>query len=686
MARLHIDIETFSEVDLRTAGAYRYAEDPSTEILCVAYALDDGPVEVWETSQSPIPPRLVELFATGDVELHAHNSNFERTVLNAPCGRALGFPPTSIHRWRCTMAQAQAVGLPGGLKEACNALGTEKRKDEEGRRVMLKLSKPRRPSKNNPAERWTRESSPEDFDALLAYCVDDVEAERSLANALPSLSDGLLTVHRIDQEINDRGCPVDFKGVLGMEAAWESRRHEIKAEVAEITGGVAVGSVQAVREWLDSPDRGSARIPIPNLQAPTVKRWRERISQRVEKLSGARESDGDGPARTLFGLLQCDKVLELFSAHQSKAPAKLTAMRKSMGADGRLRGMFRFHGAATGRWSSRIVQLQNLMRPVEGVDVDAAIEAVSGGEIDAADLRERFGGIEVVTLAAACIRGMVAAPEGKSLVWVDFGQIEARVLAWLAGADDRLELFRTGGDFYSASASKILGKAVSKDDPERQIGKVAELALGYQGAVGAFSKMAHSYGLEMAEDEMLSVVKAWRRANPEIAGWGDGLWAQLRSAAAEAVANPGVVSTAAGGRVKLLHQRPWLKMRLPSGRVLHYLRPEVCDGEVTYEGIDTYTRQWARTATYGGKLTENLVQATACDILMQAIRNVDRWLKATGKGAVVGHVHDEILVECPTGDADEALEKATVVMETPPGWAKGLPLAAEGQIARRFGK
>lgn len=669
--KAHIDIESFSKTDLKKAGMYRYAEDTSTEITCLFYCFGDGPVHGWVPYGS-IPEEAYPLAGRVDGEFHvqarcphdlcqwvedgkplaAHNAAFERVMLNGLPGEKIGFPKTPAEQWFCTAAMAAANGLPRDLKRAAQEAGTHP-KDDTGRGVMLQFAKPRKPTKNLPESRFTPWNSPEKFRNLLHYCADDVRAERGLDDFLPDLPKRERQAYLLDQKINDRGIRVDVDAVRDVRALIAQYKANLEEACRNLTGGINPTQTAQLADWIR--EQG---YDIENLQAPTV----------AEALV-----DESVPR-------QVSKVLKIRYLHAMKAVSKYDAIDRAVCKDGRLRGMFLFFGAATGRWAGRIVQLQNLHRGYLK-DPDTAIEVYR--ERDLEWIRFLFE-VEPMKVFASTVRGMLIPDPGRKFWAADYNAIEGRVLAWLAGQEDKLVVYRDHGKVYEYTGSRIYGlpldveslKRMKKRHPQaRFIGKVAELACGYQGGKGAFAKMAHNFGVEVTEEEAVVHVQRWRDENPRIVRF----WYALEESARAAVSRPGEVFGVSGNKIMFRRTGRFLHMRLPSGRKLTYLDPEVRDGKLTYMGIDTYTRQWQRIDSFGGLLSQNATQAVAYDLLINGMLKLD----AAGYD-LVGSVHDEALGEVPEDQQD--MDRICSIMCDLPKWADGLPLTADGFFADRYRK
>lgn len=682
MTVLHLDIETFSDADLKAEGLYRYAADPSTDLLVVCYAFDDEPVQTWIPGQ-PFPEALHQ-HIMHDGQVRAHNAAFERIVLNGPAGQRYGFPHLKIEQMVCTMAKMAAHGLPHSLENAADALGTHP-KNAAGANDMRYLCK-RRADGTRP----TPTDEPERFLRLYAYCVDDVEAERGIDRVVPDLSPNEQKVYELDQRMNDRGWKVDLESIGNAQFLIDQYKAELSSECKRITG-LSISQTGKLADWC----RDNGYLQLTDLQVGTV---------------NAAVADPDCPTIV-------KKVLSLFSTHNMKAVTKYDSMARAAGADGRLRGMFTYHGANTGRWSSKIVQLQNLYRPKID-DPETAVEAFRARDLQWLRSLYDIGPMKVL---ASCVRSVLVADEGRDLLFLDYAAIEARVNAWLWGEHWKLDAYRaydagTGPDLYKLAYARSFRVPVdSVTKPQRQIGKVRELALGYEGGVGAFVKMAKTYDLDLAEvtktayanlpvevreeahsawdwavdqkrtqdlDQQTYVVcdalkRLWRNAHPGISGG----WRKLVDAAVQAITSPGQVFPVADKKLMFKVEDQWLYMRLPSGRKLAYYKPQYDEssGKISYLGVDTFTRRWQRTGTYGGKFCENAVQAISRDLLVAAKFKLER-----AGYPVIGSVHDEAVLEI--AETFGSYDEAAALMCDSPKWAAGLPVAVEGHRAKRYRK
>jgi DNA polymerase len=700
--KLTLDIESYSEENLKTAGLYRYAEHESTDLLCVCWAFDDGPVSAWIPSadqafidllkqttddswayiwMGPYTPEPLRHHIESGGEIHAWNAAFERNVLNGTAGQRYGFPRISIEQTRCSMARARACSMPGRLEEAANVLDTEVKKNTAGLNAMRYLCKPRadgsRPVIGEERDRFLK---------LVPYCADDVRAERCIDAVLPELGPKEIRVYHLDQRINDRGVKADLEAVQDLEILIEKYKAYLYGKCKELTGGIPPSQTAKLSVFI----RANGYPDLANLQADTVRR--------VVGDAAVPES--------------VKTILKLYSTYNMKAVAKLPAIRKAVCRDGRLRGMFGYHAAATGRWAAYIVQLHNIFRGVLE-DPDAAIEACKNWDLDW--IRDLYPGVDPMKVFASCIRGMLIAEEGKELVFPDFSGIEARWVAWLFGEEWKLDLWRKGEDTYVHAYLRAFGlppgSAISKK--QRLIGKVLELSMQYEGGVGAFIKMAKTYGLDMtdlltaweklpiadrleatqnydfakqqgrlyglAKDIWLAcegLKVAWRRAHPKVVAG----WKALKNAANNAVANPGEIHKVAGGRLMFKVEKDFLILRLPSGRRLYYYKPRLgADDVLRYEGVDTETRQWQTTSTYGGKLCENQAQGGCRDLLVDAMLRIDE-----ARLCIVAHVHDEVVIEARTGSFSD--EHVSSLMCAVPAWAERFPVDVEIKRGHRYKK
>ena len=650
---VHIDLETHSMADLKKVGVHRYARDPSTNVWCAAYAVDDGEIKLWVPGD-PCPEEIIQAVADG-YDLVAHNSQFERVLWREILTPSYGWPAPILKCWRCTMAMALAMSLPAGLGDAAAAVGLDHDKDMKGYRLMLQMCRPRRIEKDGTVVWWDDDARKQ---RLFDYCRTDIKVERALFKRLLPLRRQEQALWRLDQIINDRGVRIDRPLVEAARQVVDATVDELNREMREVTDD-AVGACTNVGQltaWLR--DQGIKTNTVAKAALP------ELLYEAEVSLAG-----------------NAYRALELRQEAARSSTAKLKAMLSVAGDDERARGLFQYHAATTGRWGGRLLQPQNLPRPdLSRKEIEGAIGIISQGDVVFLDMM--YG--PPMGVVASCLRGMIAAAPGYELMTADFSAIEARVVAWLAGEKKVLEVFRGDGKIYEHAASGIYGvpvDAVTKD--QRFIGKISILALGYQGGVGAFQAMAKAYGVEIDKEKAEEIKTAWRNANPNIVRF----WRVLENAAIEAVLKPGAM-VPMGPYLFFRKAGSFLWCRLPSGRTLCYPYPRVIDKPVpwggtkpaiTFKGVDTYTKKWFDQDTYGGKLAENVTQAVARDLLGDAM------VRSENAGIpIVMHIHDELVVEVPDGTGDlEAFEK---LMAETPSWAGGLPVQAEGWIGKRYRK
>lgn len=651
MHHLHIDIETYSSVDLKTEGVHKYAASSDFEVMLFAYALNGDPVVCVDLKQGErIPPHIIEAATNPSVLKLAHNATFERLCLHA-----IGIE-IPAEQWYCTAAKARYCGLPGSLAGASLALNLgDDGKSRAGKALIRYFCVPCKPTKvNGGRTRNLPGHAPEKWADFVDYCVQDVVAERHIAEALEaySIPQWERELYVLDQKINDRGVLIDTHMAERATAINRLNAGRIADEMRRISGVSNPNSPAQLKAWLtDATGRtikGLAKADVENLLLQV----------------------GAGAVRD---------VLELRKKAAKSSIKKYAAMLKGAGADGRARGLFQFYGASrTGRWAGRRIQLQNLPRNYMP-DLDAARALVRNGHVE--DLGTVYDDVGDV-LSQLVRTGLIASP-GNTFAVADFSAIEARVIAWLANEGWRIEVFRTHGKIYEASASKMFGvplESVTKGSDLRSKGKVAELALGYQGAVGALKAMGGER-LGLSEPEMKTIVKRWRKANAKIAQ----LWYDTDEAAKRAIRIRGKVTYTKCRRVSFQYDGTALIVTLPSGRALHYRTPKLADGRygqvIRYQGTDQKTGRWGRVETYGGKLVENLSQALARDLLAYSMLN----LAAAGYD-IVAHVHDEAIIEVPIGGAEVQLKRIEKMMGETPAWAEGLPLGADGYITPYYKK
>lgn len=549
MPFLHLDIETFSEIDLISAGVYRYAQDPSTKILMAAWAIDNKPVQI-TTDLTKLPKQLLDPKYT----ISAFNANFERILLREVLG--INIP---IERWHCTMIHGFGLGFSGGLDAQSQATGVAEKKMAEGKKLIQKFSRIQPESRK--ISRWDKDNAPEDWALFQEYCKQDVETERALQEYYSEypLDPQVWQDWYLDQKINDRGLPVDTELVTAALELADRTKERIMANLVRQTGLANPNSNAQLLNWLR--EQG---IAVNNTQATTI----------AELLKGKLPS-------------KVKKVLEQKQQLAKSSVSKYEAFQAATCKDQRIRGTLQYLGASrTGRWGGRLVQPQNFPRPPKGVDVNKIIEAVLA----------RYPMTNPLYCLSAALRGVFKAGKGKILVVSDLSGIEGRVLPWLCFFQKKLDAIAGGLDPYIVAASDIFQTPYDEiTDDQRSVGKVAELALGYQGGVNALNKMATVYNLPPYSDtEGLPIVRAWRYANQPIVQF----WDQCQRAARLAIGNPGKAFPA--GRVDFIVDGDFLCIDLPSGRSIFYHLPLVDHVGISFMGTNTYTKKWERITTYGG--------------------------------------------------------------------------------------
>lgn len=660
---LSIDLETYSDVDIKKSGMYRYVQSPAFEILLFAYSFDGAPSQVIDLAQGETIPQQVLSALTDPAYLkHAYNAAFEWYCLSKYTGRLL--PPS---QWRDTMLHGLYAGYTAGLDATGRALGIpeDKQKLSTGKALIRYFCVPCKPTKSNGGRtRNLPRHDPAKWELFKTYNAQDVEAEMEIARYLSPfpVPDFVQKQWETDLMINARGVAVDMDFVHGALALGETVRAQLTDEAVRLSGLQNPNSVKQITQWL-TDETGD---DITNLRKETV-----------ADLLGRDNAD------------HVQRMLEIRQELGKTSTKKYDAIEAAVCSDGRVRGLLQYYGAnRTGRWAGRLVQVQNLPRTYTE-PLELARDLVKMRSLDTLRI---FYGSPNDTLSQLIRTAFVAAP-GNVLIDADFSAIEARVISWLAGEEWRLEVFRTHGKIYEASASQMFGvplERIVKGNPEyalRQRGKVAELALGYQGGVGAMRTMDTGKLLvDLPDEEIQDIVNKWRNTNPRIRE----LWYSFDGAATQVINNGGSVRVRCctfSRECDCIRGTTCLTITLPSGRKLYYVDPAITENRwgnpsISYMGMDQKTKRWKRIETYGGKLVENVVQAIARDCLAQAI---DR-LEAAGL-PVVFHVHDEVVIDTkPFADNKAMLDRVIEIMATPISWAAGLPLGADGWVGTFFKK
>ena len=658
MHHLSIDLETFSTVPIAKAGAQKYIASPDFEILLFAYSLDGAPVEVVDFAQGEMLPAWVaEAITSPEYIKHAYNAPFEWGCLSKYIGRQL--PP---EQWRCTMFHGLYAGYTAGLSATGKALGLpeDKQKLNAGKALIRYFCVPCSPTKTNGGRtRNYPRHSPERWELFKEYCKQDVVTEMEIERRLSAIPvpDFVQKEWETDLIINSRGVAVDMDLVNGALDLGNSVRSQLMQEAAQLSGLDNPNSVSQLTGWFET----EMDEAISDLRKSTVADLLERKNN--------------------SGTVQ--RMLEIRQELGKTSTKKYDAIDAAVCPDGRVRGLLQFYGAnRTGRWAGRLVQVQNLPRTYTE-PLELARDLVKRRSLDA--LKAVYGGVSD-TLSQLIRTAFIASP-GNALIDADFSAIEARVISWLAGEDWRLEVFRTHGRIYEASASQMFGvplERIKKGNPEyalRAKGKVAELALGYQGSTGALINMG-ALKMGIPEEDLPDIVNRWRETNRRIRD----LWYKMDAAAVQVISQGGSVGLnclVIAREFDYNQNTDCMTITLPSGRKLYYIAPQLGlnrwgNPSITYMGVNDKNK-WGRIETYGGKLVENCVQAIARDCLAQAIEH----LEEAGL-PVIFHIHDEVVIDCPPDAA--TLEEVVRIMSRPIPWAPGLPLGADGWVGTFFKK
>jgi len=662
--KLTIDMESRATIDLIKHGVYNYAGHENTDILCLAFkSSESGQVFLWAPekyakyyNKDTVPKKFLNSLIKRADEIEAHNINFERVMWYFQMHKKYGFEKLPFNKLRCSAALTAVFALPRRLEDACKVLNLSAQKDMQGHKIMQKMCKPRLPLKDekiaDPLYKdhiyWHEKS--EFFSDLFEYCKKDVLAEEALANYLHPLIPSELEIFKYNMRINDRGIPVDTKTVANLICKIEEKQKAINHELSKLTDGfiASVNQTGALMEYLKCEG-----YKMPNLQKETIKKHieHEQMSSKIQSILKLRQQ----------GVKSSVKKFKAFENMASK--------------DGRFRGGLVYHGASTGRWTAKGVQTQNLPRACLP---EKFINVVSQLSISAIESVHDC----MIKTASQCIRGVIKAGQDNEFYCADFKSIEARVLGWLANDDKMLAAFRSGQDLYKLTAAEIYNKPYEyiKDD-ERLIGKVAVLALGYKGWIGAFQSMAPVYGVYVPDDQAGEIAGKWREAHPKIVSY----WRGIEYAAKEVVKNIRLVSSY--GRVKFGMRDDFLCCRLPSGRFIYWFRPKMetvsiygkKQEVISYWGIHSKTKKWNKEYLHAGRITQNIDQAISRDILAAAIINCE-----DNGYAVVLHTHDEILAEVKKNEKD--FKNFINLVSQNPDWAADLPIDAKGWIGQRYKK
>ena len=635
MDTLAIDIETYSDVSLPDCGVHRYAASEQFEILLFAYSLNDEPTQIIDlASGEKIPDKIMEYLMDDSVIKTAYNAAFERNCINRFFDLSL-----KPEGWRCTLVQASMLSLPLSLEGVGEALNLDKKKMSEGRDLIRYFCMPCKPTKANGGKtRNLPSDAPEKWELFKTYCIRDVDVEKQIRNKLAKfpIPDREQKLYCMDQRINDRGIMVDQE-LIGHAVACDLLYKETVTKKAyEISGLENPNSVSQLKDWLN--EKG---IEVDSLAKAAVE-------ELVENTQG-----------------DVAEMMKLRLAMSKTSVKKYEAMERSVCPDGRVHGLLQFYGAnRTGRWAGRLVQIHNLPQN-HMEDLELARSLVKEGRYDLVELLYD----STPDVLSELIRTAFVARPGCRFIVSDFSAIEARVMGYLAGEGWVMEEFRGAGKIYEQTASKMFHipiEEITKGSPYRARGKVASLACQYGGAEGALISMGALNFVE--EEELKGLVQSWRTANPHIVNY----WYEIDGAVKAAVKERKMTKV---GMVTVYYQSGMLKIALPSGRVLSYVRPRMTvnrfgSESVSYEGIGT-NRKWTRIESYGAKFCENIVQATARDVLAEAMLRLEK------KGFdIVCHIHDEVVLEVPEGTS--SVEEVNEIMAVCPDWCEGLPLKAAG--------
>jgi DNA polymerase bacteriophage-type len=647
MSVLSVDFETRSAVDLTKAGVYRYAEDPTTDILCMAFAFDDeDDVHVWARDAYIAAGAVQRVFdhVRNGGEMRAHNAQFERILWREVLGPRCGFPIPTLEQWHCTAAEAAAMALPRSLEMAATALNLPVKKDAEGRRLMLQMCKPRRVEEDGTLVWWEDDDR---IQRLIEYCKQDVRTERAIAKRLRRLSPKEREVYLLDQRINDRGIMLDVPLVEAAQRVVDEGMVEANRAIKKVTGGAVMGitKVADLTRWLQ--EQG---VDADDVRKSTVR----------DLLADPDDLD-----------LAVQEALKLRQEAGKSSTSKLKSMQAARCTDDRVRGLLLYHGASTGRWSGKLIQPQNFPRGTVK-DVEDYIPLILEGQ-DAQAWAD-----PPLAVVSSLLRSMLVASPGNVLMAGDYSQVEARILGWFAGEP-------YGDREYERMAAAIFRVPLDDVTPEqRHVGKGTVLGCGYQMGWSKFQvQMAEQTGVWLEDEVAERAVRTYRTMKAGIPS----LWRQTEAAAIRAVDTPGHVAAAGvQGNIRYVVRGQFLWCILPSGRPLAYALPQVNEVEtewgtkrqLSFMGINTYTRKWQRNGTYGGHLVENVVQATARDVMAEAMLRLE-----AADYPVVLTVHDEVVSEVPEGCS---LDDFLALLRKSPQWASDLTLEVEGWSGERYRK
>lgn len=647
MTTLAIDIETYSDVSLTECGVYKYVDSDNFKILLLAYAFDDEEVKIIDLAcGEKLPDRVLKALLDKNVVKSAFNAQFERVCINKYFG-------IKTENWECTMVKSLSLGFPGNLDSVGKVIGLEPnlQKLMTGKNLIRIFSVPKNVKKNNQISmleekfRILPEDKPEEWQLFKEYCMRDVETERAIRKKLSRFETlpQEKKLYELDQKINDRGVLIDLKMAKSAIAIDTEQTERLTKKYKEITG---LDNPNSLVELKDFIKQRTGKV-VKSITKHNINELKEKLKDYEDVIA----------------------ALEIRERLSKSSIAKYKKMIDVACSDERARGLLQFYGAGTGRWAGRLIQVQNL--PQNHIpDLDIAREIVKNGNLDLLEMMYN----NPSDVLSQCIRTAIIPKPGYKFIVADFSAIEARVIAWLAGEQWRLDVFRSHGKIYEASASqmfKVPIEQITKGSPLRQKGKIAELALGYQGSVGALKSMG-ALKMGLTEEELQPLVDTWRLSNPKIVQF----WYDTENKVIEAIENRTTVRI--NKYLRVIYRSGMLFIELPSGRQLAYPKPKIVEHDkfpgkkkIIYQVINENTYQWGEVDTYGGKLVENIVQATARDCLAHSMLKLDKL-----GYRIVMHVHDEIVIEIEE-NRDE-LEKVCDIMGEEIPWAPGLPLRADG--------
>lgn len=673
MIKVHLDFETRSKISVTDVGPWRYSLDPSTSILCLCYRVefpDRKPVSM-HISRNTLNHLLDDIIAgyntaydsvtyikslakNPDVRFYAHNSMFEYCMWNNILAKAYGFPELKdFDRWECTASKAASHALPRALGACAKALHLSEEKDETGKRIMMKLSRPKKPSKKDPTM-WC--DNPDDFKTLYKYCEQDVIVESAIDNALPELNPFEREIWKLDQRINSRGIKIDLKSLDIAMRFVDIFKTRLNNELCNLTGGL-VNKASEVKKLIEYLHDFVDEKELPSLLAANINEYLTKCTDSKIK-----------------------RILEIRQQAGKSSTSKLEKIKMCICPDNKVRDILVYHGASTGRWAGAGIQVQNFPRGSEEYDIDSVIETLNTNDY------ETFSIVypNVVNAISASLRGFLIADTGKDFIAADYSNIETRVLFWLAGCEKGLAAFRQGTDIYCELATEIYKRKITKKDKEeRQLGKTGVLGCGYQMGADRFKAQVKTQtGMDITRKTADLVVKTYRTTYPEVVAY----WYSQERAAIKAVKERGQLIKE--GTIMWKVQGQFLYCRLPSGRCIAYAEPQIKPietswGEIkeqlTFMGINSLTKKWERQHTYGGSIVENIVQATARDIMAYGMLNVE------AKGYEIAMtVHDEVVASINEGGGD--VHEFESLLSLTPDWAKDCPVKAEGWRGKRYRK